>query len=140
VILKCSSPENSTSIIQQNMEEKATLIESLFEKSEAYAKINLDLYKLKAIDKSADVVSTILSKIILFVVVLLLIISLNTGLAFWIGELVGKWYYGFFIVAAFYVLVALILYYFPGLIKSPVNDSIILKMLNTKKDEKEITE
>ena len=61
-------------------------------------------------------------------------------LALWIGELVGKLYFGFFIVAAFYVLVALLLHYLPGLIKSPVNDAIILKMLNNKEDEKAFTE
>ena len=122
------------------MEDKSTLIESLFEKSEAYAKTNLDLFKLKAIDNTADVVSTVLSKLVFYVVVLVIILSVNTGLALWIGELVGKLSYGFFIVAAFYVLVALLLYFVPGLIKSPVNNSLILKMLNNKKDEKEVTQ
>ena len=121
------------------MEEKST-IESLFERSEAYVKTNLDLFKLKAIDKSADVVSTVLSKLVFYVVVLLILISLNTGLALWIGELLGKLYYGFFIVAAFYVLVALLLHFMPGLIKSPVNSSLISNMLNNKKDEKEVTQ
>ena len=121
------------------MVEKATLIESLFEKSEEYVKTNLDLFKLKAIDTSADVVSTVLSKLVFFIMVLLIVVSMNIGLALWIGELVGKSYYGFFIVAAFYVLVALVLHFVPNLIKDPVNDSIILKMLNTKKNEKEIT-
>ncbi len=122
------------------MEQKATSIESLFEKAEAYAKTNLDLFKLKAIDKSADVISTILSKLVFFIAVLLIIVSINIGFALWIGELVGKLYYGFFIVAAFYVLVALVLHFAPGLIKAPVNNSIILKMLNKKKNEKEFAE
>lgn len=122
------------------MEQKATLIESLFEKAEAYVKTNLDLFKLKAINKSADVASSIISKLVLFIAVLLIIISLNIGFALWIGELVGKSYYGFFIVAAFYVVVALVLHFIPGLIKAPVNDSIILKMLNNQKNEKEIAE
>ncbi len=114
------------------MEEKATLIESLFEKSEAYAKTNINLFKLKAIDKSADVISTVLSKLVFFIAVLTIFLLLTIGLSLWIGELVGTLYYGFFIVAGFYVLVALFLHFVPGLIKSPVNDSIILKMLNTK--------
>ncbi len=122
------------------MEEKATLIESLFEKLETYLKTNLDLFKLKAIDKSADAVSTVLSKLVFFVVVLFIAVSINIGLALWIGEMLGKLYFGFFIVAAFYVLVALVLHFLPGLIKAPVNDSIILKMLKTKKNEKEFAE
>ena len=122
------------------MEEKSNLIESLFERFEAYAKTNLNLFKLKAIDNIADVVSTVLSKLVFYVVVLLILISVNTGLALWIGELLGKLYYGFFIVAAFYVLVALLLHFMSGLIKSPVNNSLILKMLNNKKDEKEVAQ
>ena len=122
------------------MEEKTSLLESLFEKSETYLKINFELFKLKAIDKSADVFSTILSKLVLYIVIVLIILSLNIGLALWIGELLGKLYYGFFIVAAFYVLVALFLHYKRNLIKSPVNDAIILNMLNEKKDEKEFTQ
>ena len=122
------------------MEEKATLIESLFEKSEAYAKTNFDLFKLKAIDISADAVSTIFAKLILFIVVMLIILLLNIGLALWLGELLGKLYYGFFIIVAFYVLVALFLHFKSDIIKSPVNDALILKMLNKDKDEKEFTQ
>ena len=122
------------------MEEKESLIETLFEKLEAYAKINLDLFRLKAINISADMVSSIASKLVVFVVIILIVISLNTGLAIWIGDLLGKTYYGFFIVAAFYVLLALVLHFVPGIVKSPLNDSMILKMLNKEKDEKEFTE
>jgi len=122
------------------VEEKATIIESLFEKANAYATTNLDLFKLKSIDKTADVISTIVAKLAVIVVVLLTILLLSISLSLWLGELVGKSYYGFLIVAAFYVLVALILNYWRGIIKSPVNDSIILQMLNKKNDEKEITQ
>lgn len=122
------------------MEQKSTLIESLFEKSEAYAKTNLDLFKLKVIDNTASVVSTVLSKLVFYIAVLLIIFSISTGVALWVGELLGKVYYGFFIVAAFYILVALLLHFVPGLIKSPVNNSIILNMLNNHKDEKEVTQ
>ncbi len=122
------------------MEEKATLIESLFEKAETYAKTNIDILKLKAIDKSADVISSIAAKLAIIVVVLLIALMINIGLALWIGELVGKTYYGFFIVAAFYVLVVLILYYKSGVIlKAPVNDSIILQMTKEKNDEETFT-
>lgn len=120
------------------MEEKATIVESLFEKSEAYLNTNLDLFKLKTINTSADVVSTIVSKIVVFIVIFLIILSLNIGAALWIGELLGKVYYGFFIVGGFYILVALVLQFWPNIIKAPINDSIILKMINTRKDEEEI--
>lgn len=122
------------------MEDKTTLIENLFEKAETYAKTNIDLFKLKAIDKSADSASSIVAKLAVIIVVLLVIILSSIGLSIWIGELIGKIYYGFFIVAGFFVLVALILHFKPGIIKSPVNDSIILQLLNEKNDEKAFTE
>ena len=114
------------------MEDKAA-IHSLFEKAEAYAKTNVDLFKLKAIDKSADVVSSLVARIAIIVVVLLIAVMINIGLALWIGELLGKSYLGFFIIAAFYIIVALILHYNRGkMIKAPINDSIILQMLKEK--------
>jgi len=122
------------------MEDKETLIESLFEKAEMYAKTNFELYKLHAIDKSADIVSTIAAKMAIFSMVLITFILLTIGLSLWIGDMLGRTYYGFFAVSAFYILVTLLLYYNRSIIlKAPVNDSIILQMLNEKKDEKNIS-
>ena len=115
------------------MEDRTTLIESLFEKAEVYAKTNVDLFKLKAIDKSADIVSTAAAKIAIIIVASVIIIMMNIGLALWIGELMEKSYYGFFIVAVFYLAIALVLHFFKDqLIKTPVNDSIIIQMLKEK--------
>ncbi len=121
------------------MEDKSLIIKFLVQIAESLTKTNLDLLKLKAISKSADAVSSIVQKIIVFTAVIVLITLLNIGLALWIGELVGKLYFGFFIVAAFYVLVVLVLHYIPGIVKSPVNNALILKLLNNKKDEKELS-
>ena len=115
------------------MEDRTTLIESLFEKAEVYAKTNVDLFKLKAIDKSADIVSTAAAKIAIIIVASVIIIMMNIGLALWIGELMEKSYYGFFIVAVFYLAIDLVLHFFKDqLIKTPVNDSIIIQMLKEK--------
>ena len=108
------------------METKASLIESLFEKAEVYAQTNIELFKLKSIGKSADVVSTIVSKLVLFIVIFLVVLTLNIGLALWLGELIGKYYYGFFIIAGFYTLLGILLYFsHEKLIKIPINDTII---------------
>lgn len=121
------------------MEDKSMLLKDLIRIAESFAKTNLDLFKLNAISKSADTGSSIILKLFVFTAVIITIILLNIGIALWIGELVGKLYYGFFIVAAFYVLVSLILHFIPSLIKPSVNNYLILKMLNNKKDEKELT-
>lgn len=108
------------------MEDKATPIESLFEKAEAYGKTTLKLIKLQAIDKASELISTILSWIIMIIVVALFFIVLNIGIALWLGELLGKTYYGFFIVSGIYAILAII---FLIWIRKPINNAIISKMI-----------
>jgi uncharacterized membrane protein len=106
-------------------------IEALVEKAEAFGKTSLELYRLKAIDKSSGIISSLASNIVLTAVGLVFIAVLNIGLSLWIGELLGKFYYGFFIVAAFYALAGVILFLFRNRwIKNPVSNAIIRNALN----------
>jgi uncharacterized membrane protein len=91
------------------MKDKAILIEMLFEKVESYAKTTVELYRLKAIDKATDVFATIASSLIIAVIVALFFILFSIGLALFLGELLGKDYYGFFALSSFYGLVAIII-------------------------------
>ena len=116
------------------MEERTVILEALIGKAETYAKTNVELFKLKAIDKSADVVSTLASRMVLAIVVLFIVISVNIGLALWLGEGMGKIYYGFFVVAGFYTLLAFILHYFRiKLIKAPVFEAFVTMMMKENK-------
>jgi hypothetical protein len=55
---------------------------------------------------------------------------LNIGVALWLGELLGKNYYGFFIVAAFYLFTGMVLHFFlHNWIKKPVSNLIITQVL-----------
>ena len=111
--------------------EEATLIETLVERAEVYTKSSIDLFKLKAIDKSADIMSAIVSTLIISVVVLIITIMVNIGAALWIGKLVESSYYGFFIVAAFYSLVAIIFCVFrKQLLNTPLSNSVIFFFTN----------
>jgi hypothetical protein len=115
------------------MDIPATPIEALFEKTEAYLKTTIGLFRLRAIGKSADVISTLASKIVFIIIGFFIAVMLNIGLALWIGELLGKTYFGFFTVTGFYIVVAIILYFSHSqLIKKPVSDSIIIQMLKEK--------
>jgi hypothetical protein len=112
------------------MKNNATPIELLFEKAEDYGKTSIDLLKLNAIDKTADVVSSLAVQMATFLVVALFTLVVNIGLALWLGDLLGKAYYGFFIVAGFYAIACIILYYFgQQWIKVPLNNSIIARLL-----------
>jgi len=106
-------------------------ISALFEKTEIHLRTTVELYKLKMIDKSADVVSSLTANLAVLVFVILFLISLNIGAAFWIGECMGKAYLGFFIVSGFYGLVSIVLFIFRNRwIKKPVKDLVINKSLN----------
>ena len=87
-----------------------TLIESLINKSHEYVETRLDLFKLKLVNKSSQVASTIASGLVLFVIGFIFFIVFNIGLALLISDLVGKSYWGFFILAVFYALIGFIFY------------------------------
>lgn len=106
-------------------------IEPLFERAEAYGKTSLELIKLKALNKTTEVVSTGVSRsIVVFVVSMFLILS-SVGGALWLGDLLGKSYYGFFCVAGFYGILGVVIYAFMHKwIKKCVSNSLILQLLN----------
>jgi hypothetical protein len=113
------------------MEEQTALIEILFEKTERYAKAGIELYKLKAIDKSADVISNLASHLVLVIFFTMFFVILNVGVALWIGEQLTRSYYGFFIVSGFYALAGIVLYGFRNKwIKAPMRNSVITQALN----------
>jgi len=112
------------------MDEHEGLIESLIEKGEQYGKTTLELIKLKTLDKSADVASDLVSWLIVIIFAILFFLILNVGVALWIGDLLGKSYYGFFVIAGFYAILALFCGIFrKQMIKKPVNNSIVTKAL-----------
>lgn len=94
------------------MEENAKIIESLLGNATEYVVTSYELVKLKAIDKTSDKVSNFIPHSIVFFVISLSLIFVNLGFAFWFGELLGKIFYGFFVVAAFYAFIALIIHLF----------------------------
>lgn len=112
------------------MEDHESLIESLIEKGEQYGKTTIELIKLKTLDKSADVASTMISWTVVIVFAVLFFLILNIGIALWLGEVLGKSYYGFFVVAGFYALLTLVFALFrERFVKRPVNNSIVTQVL-----------
>jgi len=112
------------------MEAKANLLEPLLERVEQYGKTSFELLKLKSVDKTADIVSTLISRLFLAIVLSFFALTLNIAIALWLGDLLGKNYYGFLIVASFYGLIGIILFFVHPRIKVRVNNSIIAQMFN----------
>jgi fatty acid desaturase len=94
------------------MEDNSKLLESLLDKAKEYGITSLELAKLKAIEKGADVVSSVVPTSIVFILIATCLLFLNLGVALWLGEILGKQFYGFFVVAGFYIVLGLILHFF----------------------------
>lgn len=89
--------------------ETATVNE-LLDKTVEYVETNVNLIKLKLINKGSSVTSAFLAYVIIAVFVLILIILLSVGAALWIGKMLGETYYGFFITGGFFLLLIILLY------------------------------
>lgn len=112
------------------MEENTKLLESLLERATEYGKTSFELVKLKTIDKTTDVVSSMVPHSVVFVLIASFLIFLNLGIAFWLGELLGRIYYGFFVVAAFYILAGVVIHFFMHKwIKKVVGNYFIKRLL-----------
>lgn len=112
------------------METPKNLIELLFEKVEEYGITTYELTKLKLLKTTALIVPSLLSRLIVIFIISTFILILSIGIALFLGDLLGKLYYGFFIIAAFYLVVGIVLhFYLHKWIKKPVADSIIKKIL-----------
>lgn len=112
------------------IETQPNMIELLVERAFDYGKISLELAKLKAVDKTSSVVSSALSQVVIYFFVFSFLLFLNLGLAIWFGELLGRSYYGFLVIAAFYGLAGIIIRIFMyRWIKKCVSDSLIKRLL-----------
>ncbi len=113
------------------MENQSGPVELLVEKVKDYAETRIDLLRLKAIDKSSSFLSLLIAMIVVILVGLISFMILSVGLALLLGDLLGKAYYGFFIVAGIYLITGLVLYSTrEKLLKSPMANSMIKKLMD----------
>lgn len=118
----------TTTLIMVHMETNAESIELLLARAEEFSRTNLELLKLKSIDKTADVASTLFSRLLLILAICLFSLTLTIAISFWLGELLGKNFYGFFIVAGIYGIIGLALFIIHPRIKASVGNEIITQM------------
>lgn len=112
------------------MEDNTKLFESLLERATEYGKTSYELVKLKVVDKSSDIVSSFIPHSIVFILIASFLLFLNLGLAFWLGEILGKIYLGFLVVAGFYVFTGIVVrFLLHKWIKNKVRNNIIKLLL-----------
>lgn len=107
----------------------APSIKALIAQTKAYVTTNIELLKLKFIDKASSATSSIISFIAIALIMFITIILLIVGVALWLGRLLGAYHYGFFITGGLLIIVIILLYKFKDrLLKKPVANSLIEKM------------
>lgn len=112
------------------MEANKDLIEPLLHTLESYCKKSLKIVELKAIEKTALISGVLISRFLLIIVLSFFMIAINIALALWLGELLGKNYYGFLLIGFFYAIIAIILFYMHPLLKQRIGNFIITQLLN----------
>lgn len=104
-------------------------IETLFETIKEYGETHIDLVKLKAADRATDIISSLIANFLVLLALSMFMVILNIGIALLIGELLGKMYYGFFVLAIFYLIIGLIFNKMKSKwFQSPVGDMLVKKM------------
>ena len=112
------------------MENQSTPVESLIDSAKSYFETRIDLLKLKGIDKSSSFLSLLISMLIVILVAFISVMLLSVGIALLLGDLLGKSYYGFFIVALLYLITGFVLYSSrEKWLKKPIANSMIHKLM-----------
>lgn len=113
------------------MENQENAFEGLFSKTTEYLETRVDIIRLKAADKTSELVSSFVSNIIIICIASMILILISIGFAIWLGIILNKMYLGFFVVGVFYMLVILILFLGRNqLLKTPLKDLMIKNLLN----------
>jgi uncharacterized protein YqhQ len=132
--LKGQRPANSIfkniTFIHKTMEAKINLIDPLMERAEQYGKTSMELIKLKTIEKTSDIASGMISRFILIGLFLFAILLLNISASLYLGDMFGKIYLGFLVMALFYGLLGLIISFFHVRIKQHINNLMVAKMIS----------
>jgi fatty acid desaturase len=94
------------------MEDNGRLLESLLESASEYGKTSYELVRLKALDKTTDIISSVVPNSVVTILIAFFMLFVNLGLAIWLGELLGKMFYGFFVIAGFYIFTVIVIHFF----------------------------
>ncbi|HLP94873.1 MAG TPA: hypothetical protein VK168_12600 [Saprospiraceae bacterium] len=113
------------------MESPANSIEILFDRIEVYGQTTLNLWKLQMLEASIKISTKIISNLSFALLISTSIFIFSIGLALYLGELLGKAYYGFTIIAISYLIAGVMLHFFLGKwLRKHIGDSIISEILH----------
>jgi protein-S-isoprenylcysteine O-methyltransferase Ste14 len=105
--------------------------EELIEGVKKYISTNYNLIKMRTIERSSTMLSSLLGVILIGLVLLLFVFFASIAAGFYLSYKCGNTYIGFAIVAGFYLLVGIILVLTKKkCLEEPIRDRIIKEILN----------
>lgn len=109
--------------------EDQSKIQQIFHHVENYISTTIELYKLKAYQKVAQIATTVITSVLMGFFGVLFLIFVSIGLAVYLGEVMGRMHYGFMIVAGIYLVLAIIVYALSKkVLKDKFNTMIVRKI------------
>lgn len=84
--------------------------QSLIDKIKEYINVRIELATLTAAEKGSHLFAAIVTDSIIVLLLVLTFLFGSLGLGFYLSEIIGNTYAGFFIIAGFYLLIGLIIY------------------------------
>lgn len=84
-------------------------IEEITDSLKLYAGTNIELIKLEVVERSSSIGASLVSTILVGMACALFVLFLSIGAGFYLSSLLGNYYFGFAIIAGFYLLLTLFL-------------------------------
>jgi len=110
--------------------EKLNVLESLSRQIGEYASTRGELLKLTAVAKASELVSSTAEHVAVYLIASRTVLLLSIAAGFLLGEWLGRYSYGFFIVTAVFAIAGILVYFQRSKwVKDPVARLVITKVL-----------
>lgn len=117
--------------IFSNLEELTGLVKD-------YADTRIESFKLNAAEKSSNVIANGIARLVVAIMFFFFFVFTGIAVSIVLGEWIGKIWTGFIIVAGFFLIAGLIIWYAKGkLVRVPVMNAMIQQLFKNDEEDKE---
>jgi len=109
---------------QEKKESARPIIEQITE----YAETRFKLVKLEVIDRSTSIIAGIVTDIVIILALILTFLFASFTLALYLGDVLGANWKGFGCIAAFYLLIALVVIFAKNAFERPIINVLVRKL------------
>jgi Zn-dependent protease with chaperone function len=118
------------------MEKIFAIVEELTENLKKYASVKLESAKLNAAEKSSVLVSNAIAMMVVALVFILFFFFASIALAIFLGVWLNKLWLGFILVALFYLIIGILVWWFrQKIIQLPLMNALLKQLIKTEDEE-----